>query len=396
MAETLFEELKRYVGFGPEDARALASLHAVTREHFPRIAETFYARILEHEGARKALEGGESQVGHLKGTLQIWMDQLLRGPWDEAYYELRCRIGRMHVRIALPQHYMFGAMNVLRQEFNTLIDEHYSDRPEELAVVRRALSKLLDLELAIMLHTYREDLLTQQARNERLSTFGQLVGSIGHELRNPLGVIETSLFILKGRQPAGDERTAKHLDRIGEQVAIANRIVSDLLDMIRDKPLKREPVRLVEVWKSALAAIQRPAQVTVSEQGLAELPELQGDPHQLRQVFVNLLENAVQAMGESGRVELTARALPDVVELSLEDSGPGLSDTIRRRLFEPLMTTKARGIGLGLPLVRRILERHGGSITYAPKPEAGSGARFVLRLPLTAKGGSDATLSPAR
>ena len=382
MAETLFEELKRYVGFSPEDERALRSLHAVARGHFSRIAEVFYARILEHEGARTALEGGESQVGHLKGTLQVWMDQLLRGPWDEAYFELRCRIGRMHVRIALPQHYMFGAMNVLRQEFNTLIDEHYRERPEELGRVRRALSKILDLELAIMLHTYREDLLAQQARSERLATFGQLVGSIGHELRNPLGVIETSLFILKGRQPPGDERVAKHLGRIGEQVAIANRIVSDLLDMIRDKPLKAEPVRLVEVWRNAVSAVQHQPEVVIEEHGLAELPEVHGDPPQLRQVFVNLLENAVQAIGGAGKVELSARALPGAVELAIEDSGPGVSESIRRRLFEPLITTKARGIGLGLPLVKRILERHGGSISYVPRPEGRGGARFLLRLPI--------------
>lgn len=382
MAETLFEELKRYVGFSPEDEQALLSLHAVVRGHFSRIAEVFYAHILEHEGARTALEGGESQVGHLKGTLQVWMEQLLRGPWDEAYFELRCRIGRMHVRIALPQHYMFGAMNVLRQEFNALIDEHYRERPQELASVRRALSKILDLELAVMLHTYREDLLAQQARSERLSTFGQLVGSIGHELRNPLGVIETSLFILKGRQPPGDERVVKHLDRIGEQVVIANRIVSDLLDMIRDKPLKAETVRLVEVWRSAVSAVQHHPEVLIEEHGLAELPAVLGDPHQLRQVFLNLLENAVQAVGEAGKVELRAQALPGAVELAIEDSGPGVSESIRRRLFEPLITTKARGIGLGLPLVRRILERHGGSISYAPRPEGSAGARFLLRIPI--------------
>jgi signal transduction histidine kinase len=393
MAETLFEELKRYVGFSPEDAQALRALHTVVREHFSRIAEVFYARILQHDGARKALEGGESQVGHLKGTLQIWMDQLLRGPWDEHYYDLRCRIGRMHVRIALPQHYMFGAMNVLRQEFNTLIDGHYRERPAQLDEVRRALSKILDLELAIMLHTYREDLLAQQARNERLSTFGQLVGSIGHELRNPLGVIETSLFILKGRQVAADERTVKHLDRIGEQVTIANRIVSDLLDMIRDKPLKREPVRLSEVWHSALSTVKLPPEVYVREKGLSRLPEIQADPNQLRQVFINLVENAVQALGEAGWVELTATELPDAVQLAVEDSGPGVSDTIRPRLFEPLMTTKARGIGLGLPLVKRILERHGGSIVYAP---ATAGARFLLRLPLAPQGNSHATLFTAR
>jgi signal transduction histidine kinase len=112
------------------------------------------------------------------------------------------------------------------------------------------------------------------------------------------------------------------------------------------------------------------------------LPMVQGDAVQLRQVFVNLLDNAVQAVGEVGRVEVTAAAGTGAVEVAIEDSGPGVSDTIRRRLFEPLMTTKARGIGLGLPLVKRILERHGGSIAYAPRNVPGAGARFVLRLPL--------------
>ncbi|MBZ4420906.1 sensor histidine kinase [Myxococcus sp. RHSTA-1-4] len=382
MAETLFEELKRYVGFDEGDAQALVALHALAKPHFPRIARVFYDRILEHEGARQALAGGESQVGHLRGTLEAWMGQLLHGPWDEDYYDLRCRIGRMHVRISLPQHYMFGAMNILRQELNAVIDAAWLDQPEMLRATRVALGKILDLELAIMLHTYREDLLAQQARSERLSTFGQLVGSIGHELRNPLGVIETSLYILRGRSAAVDERTSKHLDRIGEQVGIANRIVSDLLDMIRDRPLQRQEVWLDEVWQEALKAVHRPESVTVSAEGLPSLPPVQGDAGQLRQVFVNLLENAVQALEESGgTVSLSATTpQPGVAELVLEDSGPGVSDAIRRRLFEPLMTTKARGIGLGLPLVRRILERHGGSIVYAPRP--GAGARFVLRLPL--------------
>jgi two-component system sensor histidine kinase HydH len=120
----------------------------------------------------------------------------------------------------------------------------------------------------------------------------------------------------------------------------------------------------------------------VREEGLAVLPAVQGDAGQLRQVFVNLLENAVQALEESGGSISLSAAAPDkgMVELVLEDSGPGVSDTIRRRLFEPLMTTKARGIGLGLPLVKRILERHGGGISYQPRD--GAGARFVLRLPL--------------
>ena len=90
-----------------------------------------------------------------------------------------------------------------------------------------------------MLHTYREDLLSRATRSERLATFGQLVGSIGHELRNPLGVIESSLFLLRGRA-GDDDRVKKHLDRIGEQVRLSNQIISGLLDMVRDRPLPRE------------------------------------------------------------------------------------------------------------------------------------------------------------
>ena len=240
MPETIFEEVKRYVGFDRADEEALLALHPLARPHFARISEVFYQRILQHEDARKALFEGESMVGRLRHSLVLWMDKLLTGPWDETYYELRARIGRKHVDIALPQHYMFGAMNVLRQEFNALIDDAFLQAPAERRQVRLAVGKILDLEMAIMLHTYREDLLSQQARSERLATFGQLVGSIGHELRNPLGVMESSLYILRGRIEEGDDRAKKHVNRIGEQLGIANTIIADLLDMIRDKPLLAE------------------------------------------------------------------------------------------------------------------------------------------------------------
>jgi signal transduction histidine kinase len=373
MAETILEELKRYVGFGPADEACLRALRPIAEPEFQRISEVFYDRILAHEGARKALEGGESQVGHLRHTLVGWMDELLRGPWDEAYFERRARIGRKHVSIALPQHYMFGAMNVLRQEFNAVIDRTYLDRPEQLKESRVALGKILDLELAVMLHTYREDLLTQQARTERLSTFGQLVGSIGHELRNPLGVMESSLYIIKGRV-GEDERTRKHLDRIGEQLGIANTIIKDLLDMIRDRPLATERLRLRDVVEMAANQLH----LNVALEPIAKLPEVQGDVNQLRQVFVNLLDNATHAAGANGWVRVDGSVENGEVAVAVEDSGPGVDETTRRRLFEPLVTTKQKGIGLGLALVKRIVERHAGTISYEPR---GNGARFVIRLP---------------
>lgn len=379
MPETVLQELKRYVRFEEADEEALRALHASASPRFPAIAEFFYDRILSHEEARKALVGGESRVGQLKVTLQHWLDTLLSGPWDERYWQHRYRIGRVHVRIGLPQHYMFGAMNVIRAELGRIAYERFADDPRALERIRGALGKVLDLELAIMLHTYREDLLAQQARVERLSTFGQLVASIGHDLRNPLGVIETSLFILRGRL-GDDERATKHADRISEQLGVANGIISNLLDIIRNRPLAKEPVRLADVLLGATSAVKRPAGVSLSLDGVEALPAVNGDPGQLRQVFVNLLENAVHAASPEGEIRVGARRGPGAVELDVEDTGPGVDPATRARLFEPLITTKEKGIGLGLALVKRIAERHGGSVVYSETEQGG--ARFTVRLPL--------------
>jgi two-component system sensor histidine kinase HydH len=378
MVETVLEELKRYVAFGEADERALRALHEAAAPRFEEIARVFYDRILSHEEARKALVGGESQVGHLKVTLVAWLDTLLTGPWDERYWDHRYRIGRVHVRIGLPQHYMFGAMNVVRAELARIAWARFHADPEALETVRTALGKILDLELAIMLHTYRDDLLAQQARVERLSTFGQLVGSIGHDLRNPLGVIETSVYILRGRVEP-DEKVTKHLDRISEQLGIANGIISNLLDMIRNRPLQKERVRIGEVLAGAAGSVKRPAGVAVALDGAAGLPDVDGDPVQLRQVFVNLLENAVYAASPQGSVAVRASAADGTVEVHVEDTGPGVDAATQRRLFEPLITTKEKGIGLGLALVKKIAERHGGSVSYSDRPEGG--ARFTVRLP---------------
>jgi signal transduction histidine kinase len=377
MPETLLEELKRYVAWSPADEEALRALHPLAKPHFPDVARRFYDTILSHDGARQSLTGGESMVGHLRVTLQRWMDLLLSGPWDEAYYEARCQIGRRHVRIALPQHYMFGAMNVVRRELNAIIDREYLATPEKLAAARQAVGRILDLELAVMLHTYREDMLAQQARQERLATFGQLVGSIGHDLRNPLGVIETSLFILRGRV-GSDERVKKHLDRIGDQLGVANGIISNLLDMIRNRPLAKERVVLGEVVRGAADSVQRPDGVRLATAGLDGV-EVEGDPVQLRQVFANLIQNAVQAVAPAGEVRVDAAREGGAVQVRIEDTGPGVDEATARRLFEPLITTKDRGIGLGLALVKRIVERHGGEVAYDRAP--GGGARFTVRLP---------------
>ena len=378
MGESLLDELKRYVGFCPADEAALRELWAAATPHFPEIASAFYDRILTHAGARRALTGGESRVGQLRVTLVRWMGEALGGPWDEAWWESHCRIGRVHVRIDLPQHYMFGAMNLIRAELGKVTERTWADDAPRREQVQMALGKVLDLELAIMLHTYREDLVSRVSRSERLATFGQLVGSIGHDLRNPLGVIESSLFLLRGRV-GEDERIRKHIDRIGDQVRLSNEIISGLLDMVRDRPLPLERVPVTALLNCAADSVPRPAEVALAVQGFEGL-DVVGDATQLRQALVNLILNAVQAASPAGEVRVRVRREGSTAAIDVEDTGPGVAESVRGRLFEPLITTKDHGSGLGLALVKRVAERHGGSVGHEPCP--GRGARFTLRIPV--------------
>lgn len=155
MPGTWLEEMKRYVRFGAEDEEALRALAPYVQSSFRPIAEAFYERLSEHEEARRVFSG-PAQVERLKGTLCKWMERLVNGPWDEDYYEQRARIGRMHVRIALPQRYMFGAMNLIRLDFTHLAHEAFADRAEIQLAAVWALAKIFDLELGIMLETYAE------------------------------------------------------------------------------------------------------------------------------------------------------------------------------------------------------------------------------------------------
>jgi len=374
---SVFHELQDYVGFGPADQVILRALHPGLAPDFLAVSELFYARILEYPAAREVLERGESSVGQLKHSLVAWMDGLFQGPWDDSYVERRARIGRIHVRIGLPQHYMFGAMNLLRRELSARISNLLEPTSPEHHLAQNALSRMLDLELAIMLQTYREDLEAQKARTERMATFGQVVASIGHELRNPLGVAESSVFILEKRVGT-DPGSKKHLLRISEQIAIAIGIINALLDLVRDRPMDPQSLTLSEIVARAVDLVPRPAGIKFEVGPLDGLRVL-GDAAQLRQVFVNLLQNAVEACSETGVVTVEGRSVGGKVEISVEDTGHGLDPAVKSRLFEPLTTTKPRGVGLGLALVKRIADRHRGTIVHVAPPDGG--ARFVLTLP---------------
>lgn len=374
-----FESLKRYVGFDESAARALVAFHPLAERSFDPLIDDFYDTIEQHPEASAAIRGGVEQVNRLKRTLVQWLHSVLLGPHDVAYLEAHSRIGRVHVRIDLPQQFMFSAMNRIR---SGLLDTVHTEVPSaERPAVAKAVNQVLDLELAIMLDTYREDWESRVRAGERLATIGQLAASIGHELRNPLGIVESSLYLLRARLDKVELRDPvldKHLGRISDQVQACANTISSLLDLARDTPPRRKRSPLAVLLQESLDSLALPSEVRVELDAAAEL-EVWADPQQLKQVLSNLISNAVQAMQGRGHLQLSARTNESGAELLLQDDGPGIAPDHRNRIFEVLFTTRSHGTGLGLALCRKIIERHEGELTLydSGKP----GACFRLWLP---------------
>jgi signal transduction histidine kinase len=379
--ETEFlEELKRYVGFTDAHAQTLAALAPYVTNAFPGIVERFYEAIQQNPRALAVFKGGSAQIERQKSLLHAWLEGVVSGVYDVEYLKLRARIGRTHVRIQLDQRYVLGAMNIVREGLHDAV-EASSFEVGRRPIAHRAIDKICDLELAIMLQTYSEDYTMRIRDSERLATLGQLAGFVGHELRNPLAVMETSLHLLKKRLPEGDSGVERHTRRLGEQLATCTSIISDLLDLARDKPLATEPVLLEPLVRAVIDELPLKEAASVSVEIADDLPEAQLDPKQLRHLIANLVTNAIQAVAEGPRGAVIVRATREGVDLlfAVDDDGPGVPEELKHRLFEPLATTRSRGLGLGLALCRRVAEKHGGDIRALRS--ALGGARFEVRFP---------------
>ncbi len=378
-SQRLLDELMRYLEFTPEDASLMLAMGPALRPHFPHIVDEFYAAIDRTPGASAVFTGGAAQIARQKSKLRDWLEGLVEGVYDVAYVERRARIGRTHVRIALDQRYMFAAMSVVRAGLHNALDAAAEWVAERLRAGHRAIDKLCDLELAIMLEAYREAYIARVKESERLATIGQVAASIGHELRNPLAVMQTSVHMLSRRMPM-DERNVKHLRRVDEQISLCNSIIADLLELARDRAPERRPADLADIVREAASSVPRPPSVALELDIAEAMPPVAVDPGQFRQLVVNLVLNAVQASeATGGAVEL--RLVSDERELLLmvEDRGQGLSPDVLARLFEPLFTTRSTGTGLGLALCHRIVEKHSGTISATNR--SGGGATFSVRVP---------------
>jgi signal transduction histidine kinase len=233
-------------------------------------------------------------------------------------------------------------------------------------------------------------------RHEKLSVLGQMASSVGHELRNPLAVINSSVYYLKLVQPDADDMIKKHLGIIEKEVWNSEKIITDLLDFARIKSVDRKAVSVSDLIRQTLERFPAPESVEVTLEIPTDLPRIFVDPRQMIQVLGNITVNAYQAMKDGGKLTVSSRQssvkagslitddssliTDNWILITVKDSGVGIPPENMGKLFEPLFTTKTKGIGLGLAVSKKLTEANGGRIEV--ESEVGVGSTFTVWLPV--------------
>jgi PAS domain S-box-containing protein len=252
------------------------------------------------------------------------------------------------------------------------------------------LEKLEENEKLLKAHSERlEEMVeekTKQLKNaERLSAIGETAGMVGHDIRNPLQAIIGELYLAKGELaslPDGDakESLKESVKAVEEQVTYINKIVTDLQDYAKPLAPCFEDTDLKKIIESVLLTIKVPEAVEVVYSVEDDFPKLMIDPAYMRRILTNLISNAVQAMPNGGKITIHAYCKDNRAFVKVEDTGEGITEEAKDKIFKPLFTTKAKGQGFGLAVVKKLTEALNGTITF--ESELGKGTKFTIELPL--------------
>jgi two-component system, sporulation sensor kinase E len=245
----------------------------------------------------------------------------------------------------------------------------------------RRLGAVVTIEDVSVVKTLTEQLI----RADRLAAMGELTAGVAHEVRNPLGVIRASVQLMEDAECSPD-RLREASQVVKQEIDRLDRVIKALLDFGRPAAPSMRRVDVAEVISEVVLFTRDFAGrsgVTIEERYAEDLPEIMGDPEQLKQVFVNLIANAVQAMTETGGT-LTVSTLAEdgYVTARFADSGPGIPDDELGKVFDPFFSTRDDGTGLGLTIVHRIVDEHDGHIEVSSEP--GRGTTFTVSLPALA------------
>ena len=222
-------------------------------------------------------------------------------------------------------------------------------------------------------------------QKERLAVLGQLTATVSHEIRNPLGTIANSLYLLKeSLQGAEHANLAKPLLLAERNVERCDTIISDLLDFSRQRRIEKIPI-LIDDWMTDFLEEMDTLKDVQMEKDLSTNSVVPVDPERLRRALVNVITNAVQALDEVDKPDkkllVRTRLVDETCEIIVQDNGPGMSQDVIKRIYEPMFSTKNFGVGLGVPIIKNIIEGHCGGVEYTS--EVGEGTTVIMRLPLT-------------
>lgn len=282
-------------------------------------------------------------------------------------------------------------------EIYSIRDNPYLKKRNHLTktLAERISGAIRQLELEFSLRGYYEQLETEVdkrtkdlenvqeklIRSERLAAVGELASGVGHELRNPLNVIRNCAYLLNmSLSEKGDEEALNTLEVLDKQIDAANKIVTDLMDFTRIKPPSPHLTDLNSLIKESLSYITVPEKVKIKSNLNGNSHKIRIDPEQIGRVFTNVVTNACQSMNGGGELDIETGTEDSYVRVSFKDTGCGIPAENIDKIFEPLFTTKPKGIGLGLAISKRLVEQNGGRINVAS--QAGKGTTFNIDLPL--------------
>jgi signal transduction histidine kinase len=217
---------------------------------------------------------------------------------------------------------------------------------------------------------------------ERLASLGEMVAAVSHEIRNPLGIISSTAELLKGKLKRTDPED-RLADVIVEEANRLNGIVTDFLNFARPPTPNLTTCRVEEILEKNLRFLAPEINskgYTVYQEVSPDIPEIQADPGLLYQAFLNVLINAMQAMPDGGKILVKVSVRAKMLQVDFMDKGPGISEEMLGKIWDPFFTTKDKGSGLGLPIVKKIVEGMGGTVDLKNADEGG--AQVTISLPI--------------
>lgn len=382
---TLLVQLQRLV---PYDGAAIllsepdgALRLAATRHPGDGTEEVEYGRMEDDEHLQRVLRLGQAQLIADTASMPGWRPWPVHAP-IRSWIGAPLLYGGAIIGVCLLSSLQPGALSNEHAQLAEAFAAHVASAIHNAALFDRVRTANSELERRVEERTSElRQAQERLVRQEKLAVLGQLAGSVGHELRNPLGAIKNAAYYLRLVLNQPDAEVEEMVDILAKETSTCEAIIHGLLDFARPAAPAWQRADVNEVLLDALCHLSVPPDVVVVDELHSEPLLVLCDPFQVAQVCGNILRNAFQAMPEGGTLTLRTAYRDGGISVSISDTGAGIVAENLPRLFEPLFSTRPKGVGLGLAVCKSLVERHGGTIEVFSR--VGEGSTFTVWLPVT-------------